>query len=86
MTRNFIINGMVVVLAVAAGLALSRKPFEVYQQQAELKDQQAEELREAEAHRAELLRREARLRSSIGREEQARQRGLVASDEVLAPK
>jgi hypothetical protein len=68
-------------LAVLAGVALSLKPWQAYNQQRKIADQSASEMRSAEAHRAELLRKEAKAGSPIGREELAREQGYVKPGE-----
>jgi hypothetical protein len=81
MKAKAIWNSLFVVAAVAAGLLLSAKPWQVYTEQRALADQSIEEMREAEKNRNELTRQKARYESSIGREELARKQGYLAEGE-----
>lgn len=75
MKRRTIWNLALVTVAVAAGLALSAKPWEAYFKQRESTDRQVTEMRRAEASRAELSRRKAQVESPVGRERLAREQG-----------
>jgi hypothetical protein len=86
MSKKALINGLIVVVAVSAGIALSIKPWEVYQDQRLAADEAVAEMKVSEAKREGLVRKEAILRSSIGKEQLARDRGWLPSNEVPAPK
>jgi hypothetical protein len=86
MNRNLLINGLIVVFAASAGFALSLKPWQVYKQQQKIADEAVAEMRSSEAQREVLVRKEARLKSSVGKEELARSRGWLPPGEVPAPK
>ncbi|MEZ0327222.1 MAG: hypothetical protein ACAH95_15085 [Fimbriimonas sp.] len=75
MKKGAWINGLIVVIAVSAGLALSRKPWQVYQEQRKAADEQIAEMEKSEATREALVRQDAKLKSSVGREELVRDAG-----------
>lgn len=77
-------TALFVAAAVATGVAFSRKPWEVYNEQRKLAAEQRVEMRESEARRAELLREEARVKSSVGREQLAREHGFLKPGEEPA--
>ncbi len=84
MTRKGMWNWIVVAAAVAAGLALSAKPWRVYVSQKEKAQQAQQDMREAERNRASLTRMKARYESSVGREELARKQGYTRPGENVA--
>ena len=86
MTKGALINGVIVGLAVLAGVAVSIRPWQVYQDQRKQADDQIVQMQESEKKYEELVREEARLRSSIGKEEAARGRGYLRQGEISAPK
>lgn len=87
MRKGWLINVFVVVAAVVAGIAVSKEPWRVLQEQRERTAQQVAEMRKSEAKREDLLRQEAHARSSIGIEERARAEGWLKPGEVrLGPK
>jgi hypothetical protein len=86
MTKNAVINGVIVAAAVVAGVAVSMKPWQVYKEQKALADHQVVEMRQSEKKYEELVRQEARLRSDVGKQEMARKRGYLPQGEVPAPK
>lgn len=81
MARKALLNVVVVVAALGTGLYLSRAPWKAYRQQRSLANAQMREMRDAERQRADLLHEEARVRSSVGREELARKAGFVRPGE-----
>jgi cell shape-determining protein MreC len=82
MRKGLVINVFVVVTAIVAGIAASQKPWRVLQEQRERTAEQVAEMRKSEAKREELLRQEARGRSSIGIEERARAEGWLKPGEI----
>ena len=84
MQRKAIINTVVVLGAVAAGIFVSRRPWQVWQEQRRHTAEQVEEMRKSEKEREDLLRQDARLRSSIGKEELARSKGWMGPNEKPA--
>jgi len=84
MGKRLLINGVIICWAIAAGVFVSLKPWQVYQKQSEDAKQRVREMRAAENHRDDLLRTEARLQSSIGREEQARKAGYLKPGETAS--
>ena len=86
MTKGALINGVIVLLAISAGLAVSVRPWQVYQEQRKLADEQISEMHESEKKYERLVRQEARLRSNLGKEEMARERGYLPVGERPAPK
>ncbi|HEY0867259.1 MAG TPA: hypothetical protein VGE01_07770 [Fimbriimonas sp.] len=82
--KKFLGTTVLVVAAVSTGLALSRKPWDIYQKQKQAAVEQRQEMVESEARRAELLRQEAEVRSSVGRERLARKAGFVKPGEEPA--
>lgn len=76
----------ILVAAVAAGLYLSRKPWQVYgEQNAKLGEVKAE-MHEAEVERERLMRQEMKLSSPLGKEEIMRDKGWSKPGETPAPK
>jgi hypothetical protein len=86
MTKGALINGVIVGVAIAAGLAVSIRPWQVYQDQRKLADDQITQMHKSEQKFEQLVRDEARMRSNIGKEEMARDRGYLPQGEVPAPK
>ncbi|CAN5436059.1 hypothetical protein BH11ARM1_BH11ARM1_13650 [soil metagenome] len=86
MKWSWMINGMIVVLAVGAGMMLSIQPWQVYMDQRRSADHSVAEMRLSEAKRESLVRQEARMKGSIGKEELARGRGWLPPGEIAAPK
>jgi cell division protein FtsB len=68
-------------VAAAAGLGLSYRPWKAYMDQRELTREQQRQMDEAEARRAELARELARLQNQSGREGLARDHGYVRKNE-----
>ncbi len=75
MSKGAWINGLIVVVAVSAGLALSRKPWQVYQEQRKAANEQIAEMESSEKNLEKLIRQDAKLKSSVGREELVRDAG-----------
>ena len=67
--------------AIAAGIVLSLKPWQVYADQRSLANQKIEEMRVAEANRTKLLEKKVRMSNATGREEIARNYGYVGPGE-----
>lgn len=70
-----------VALALATGVALSIKPWQIYGEQRKLADGKAAEMVAAEAGRTKLMEQKARLESATGREEMARKQGYLKPGE-----
>lgn len=84
MIKRLLINGIIVFWAIAAGVFVSLKPWQVFQKQSTEAKQRVKEMHDAETRRDLLLRTEARMQSSIGREEQARKAGYLGPGEVAS--
>ena len=67
--------------ALATGIGLSIKPWQVYAEQREIANQRIEEMRSAEANRTQLLEKKVRLSNATGREQIARSYGYVGPGE-----
>jgi hypothetical protein len=76
------LNIAVVVLAVGAGVYLSRKPWIVYREQQQKASSANQEMRDAEKSLLELQKQQADLDSPLGRETQARKIGMRKSGET----
>ena len=70
-----------IVGAVALGLLLSAKPWRVYAEQRAQASQYEREMRAAEQKRVELAREQATLNGPLGREQAAREAGLLKPGE-----
>jgi hypothetical protein len=86
MTKGALINGTIVVAAMAAGVVVSVRPWQVYQDQRKQANQQIADMAKSEKKYEQLVRDEARLRSNIGKQEMARARGYLPQGELPAPK
>ena len=86
MTRNAVVNGVIVAVAISAGVAVSLKPWQVYKEQRSMANRQIADMKQSERKYEELVREEAKLRSNVGKEELARGRGYLPAGEVPAPK
>jgi hypothetical protein len=84
MTRNQWLNVGIGVIAVFAGVAVSAKPWQVYREQRKAADEAIAEMQQSESKRESLVREDARLKTSIGREELARKEGYRKPGEVDA--
>ncbi|MFN3729663.1 MAG: hypothetical protein ACK4XJ_08135 [Fimbriimonadaceae bacterium] len=67
--------------AIACGVLLSLKPWQVYAHERAKTNQMVSEMRDIEQRRAELLSQKARMESPTGREELAREAGYRRADE-----
>ena len=72
----------IVAVAIASGAYLARAPWQVYRQQRSKANQAIAEAQTNDVLRVGLLKREADLRSPIGREKLAREHGYLAKGEV----
>ncbi len=81
MGKYWIGIALLVVLGSVTGFALSLKPWEKLREERSRATEAKKEMREVEKERADLLRQQARLDSSAGREELARQRGYKKPSE-----
>jgi len=82
MRRKQWINGLIILWAVASGVAITMGPWRVYGKQKVQSEQRIREMNAAEAHGIKLLEAEDRAQSSIGREEAVRKAGYVGSSEI----
>jgi len=82
MLKNLLINLLLVVTAVGIGAYLSRGPWKVYQAQQKATQAQLDRMHTAENQQIADIQLEAKLGSSIGREEAARKQGWKKPDEV----
>lgn len=78
---------LLALLGVLSGFALSIRPWQKYQEEKRQAAAAKTEMRAVEAEKSELLKQQAKLDSSLGREELARQRGYKKpAEEVWEPK
>ena len=75
---------LVVVLGIASGVFLSRKPWQEFAEQRGVSKEAATEMKRAEGERAELARQSAIAESPAGREALARERGYRKPGEIPA--
>jgi cell division protein FtsB len=80
------LNILVIALAIAFGLYLSRKPWTVYHEQQQKANQATREMHEAEKSREELLKQAASIESPLGRETAVRKAGYTKPGETPASK
>ena len=73
---------LVVLSAVVCGLYLARAPWQVYREQRTQANEAISDAQTNQMQRASLLKREAELKSPIGHEKLARERGYVKKGEV----
>lgn len=71
-----------VAVALACGAYFARAPWQVYRQQRAKANAAVAEAQANDAQRVSLLKRQADLKSPIGREKIARERGYLAKGEV----
>ncbi len=69
------------VLGTLCGVALSLKPWQKMQDQRETRLEAEQSLRTREQEHAELARREAQVRTEVGQEANARERGFKRPEE-----
>jgi hypothetical protein len=77
MKRSGSVTTAIAVLAIGTGLILSMRPWHAYHDQKDDTVRQVQQMKASKNERAELLKEEARAKSSIGREEMARKLGYV---------
>lgn len=70
-----------VVLAVSVGAYMAREPWGKYQEERALARRANEDMKKAEAERADLIRQRAKVKSPAGREELLRESGYVKQGE-----
>ena len=75
--------GILLVAAVAVGVAYSIKPWQVYVEQRAQTDKSVAEMNQIEKRRLELIDKKTRYESSAGREELARNKGYLRPGEKL---
>lgn len=79
-------NSVIALAAVGCGIWASVRPWQVLRQQQSATAKSVADMRAIERNRELLVRQEARYRSSLGREELARARGLLPKNEsFVAP-
>ena len=82
MQKKIVVNGVIIFWAIAAGIVVSIRPWQVYFKQSDEAKLHVKEMNHAESRRDILLSKEARAQSSIGHEEQARKAGYLGPNEV----
>jgi hypothetical protein len=80
--RSKVITWTVVGVAIACGAYLARAPWQMYRVQRAKANAAVGDAQTNDALRVGLMKREADLRSPIGREKMARERGYLAKGEV----
>lgn len=71
-----------VLLAVAVGVGLSLKPWEIYREQRKLTEKSVKAMEKAESEQTDLAKRRVQLESPVGREEYLREQGYHRDDET----
>jgi hypothetical protein len=82
MLKSVLINLLLAVLAVGAGVVLSQRPWQVYRAQQNATDAQLHRMHLAENQQIADIQLHAKLDTSIGREELARKQGWKKPGEV----
>lgn len=82
MVQRLLWISLCALLAVACGVALSLRPWQLYREQRLRSNEAVQQMRQAEAEKVDLLRQEARFASPAGKEELARSRGYSRPGEV----
>ena len=77
------LNVLFVLAAIGVGLALSSKPWDVYQRQRTEADGSRAQAIDMERSRTELIRQHDKLEDPLHQEERARKAGLLKKGEVL---
>jgi hypothetical protein len=70
-----------VVVAASVGAYMAREPWSKYQKERSLALEAGEEMKKAEAERAELIKQRSRYKSAAGREELLRESGYTKQGE-----
>lgn len=70
-----------VVLAVSVGAFMAREPWANYQHERAMARKSEQDMKQAEAERADLMRQKSRLKSPAGREEVLRNNGYIKQGE-----
>jgi len=79
-------NIVLVISAIALGLLLSAKPWRVYMEQRAQARQYERDMHAAEQRRVDLTGTAAKLNSPLGKEQAAREAGLLKPGEQLVTK
>jgi len=82
MVRNLLWLSLCGLLAIACGVALSLRPWQLYREQRLRSNEAVHQMRKAESDKVALLRQESRFASPAGKEELARSRGYSRPGEV----
>ena len=82
MNRKLVLNAVVFLSAVALGVGLSIKPWQVYVLQRKQADFAVAQMKAAEKDLADLTRKRAQYDSELGKEELARNEGYREKDET----
>ena len=80
--KKGVLNLAVILAAVSVGVGLSLKPWRVYAKQKQSTQQHIQEMRKVERQHIYDLQQEAKIGTTLGREELARQQGFHRADEV----
>ena len=70
------------IVAVSIGAYMAREPWQRYQEERALARRANEDMKKAEAERAELIKQRAQYKSAAGREELLRDSGYTKQGEV----
>ncbi len=81
MGKRLLVNSLIIVWAIAAGIFVSLKPWRVYQHENDLTHRRVIEMRNAEDARDKLMRSELKLQTPLGQEEEARAHGYLGQGE-----
>jgi hypothetical protein len=81
MRKKVLINGIIILWAVASGIAVTMGPWRVYGKQKAQSEERVRAMNIAEEKGIKLLEAEDRAQSSIGREEAVRNAGYVGPGE-----
>jgi hypothetical protein len=81
MKTRLLLNGIFILGAVALGVGLSMRPWNVYREQRDKADAHIQEAKRAETQRVDLEEQKAKYESPLGKEELARNRGYRKSNE-----
>lgn len=76
MRKRLTLEIALVLAAVAVGIALSTKPWQIYREQRAIADKNLANMRAAESSRTQLTKEKAHLDSGPGQEVQAREMGF----------
>ncbi len=82
MSLRVLFNFLFVIAAITCGIALTMKPWTVYKEQKVIAESYQEDANKAERERVKLEQDRAKLDSTLGQEELARQSGFRRAGET----